>query len=177
MTSALASKTNGLGKAVAAGLIDTGGAGAGAFAVAGAGSGTAGSGRSTFAGGAPFAVCEGCAGGGAIEGRAGCGDGAGAGNIAGSGGGVAFTTGRATGTSSLVSVGASATCDHATNPMRAIAPAAEVAGIHLPNGPRRLGSTVVVRDSRDSRTATASGSALATVNAIVASSMTIPVRV
>src|SRR5881227_743129 len=110
MTSALASKTNGLGKPVAAGLIDTGGAGAGAFAVAGAGSGTAGSGRSTF-------------------------------------GGVAFTTGRATGTSSLVSVGASATCDHATNPMRAIAPAAEVAGIHLPNGPRRLGSTVVVRDS------------------------------
>src|SRR5947208_7368290 len=177
MTSALASKTNGLGNAVAAGLIDTAGAGAGAFAMAGAGSGAVGSGRSTFAGGATFAVCEGCAGGGAIEGRAGRGDGAGGGNIAGSGGGVVFTTGRATGTSSLVSVGASATCDHATNPMRAIAPAAEMAGIHLPDGPRRLGSTVVVRDSRDSRTATASGSALATVNAIVASAMTIPVRV
>src|SRR5439155_332262 len=83
-------KTNGLVNAVAAGLIDTGGAGAGAVAMAGAGSGAVGSGRSTFAGGATFAVCEGCAGGGAIEGRAGRGDGAGGGNIAGSGGGVVF---------------------------------------------------------------------------------------
>src|SRR5207244_12771885 len=124
MTSALASKTNGLGNAVAAGLIDTGGAGAGAFAMAGAGSDTVGSGRSTFAGGATFAVCEDFGGGGAIEGRAGRGDGAGAGNIAGPGGGVTFMTGRATATSSLASVGASAPRDHATNPTRAIAPAA-----------------------------------------------------